>query len=87
MTDETPVLDALAEITAASVKHKSLALQSSCSRRMAALIAVDALPASCPASAAAAASRVTAGGIQGVMSAVAPASPGADGVELEAGRR
>jgi hypothetical protein len=73
MTAETPVLDTLAELTAASVEHNSLAPRELMLARMAALIAVDAPPASYMANAEAAAdSGVTAGDIQGVMIAIAP---------------
>jgi hypothetical protein len=73
MTAETPVLDTLADLTAASVEHNSLAPRELMLARMAALIAVDAPPASYMANAEAAAdSGVTAGDIQGVMIAVAP---------------
>jgi alkylhydroperoxidase/carboxymuconolactone decarboxylase family protein YurZ len=73
MTAETPVLDTLADLTAASVEHNSLAPRELMLARMAALIAVDAPPASYMANAEAAAdSGVTAGDIQGVMIAIAP---------------
>ncbi len=68
MTDETPVLDTLADITAASVEHNSLTARELMLVRLAALIAVGAPPASCLANAGAAADRgVTADDIQGVM--------------------
>jgi hypothetical protein len=73
MTAETPVLDTLADLTAASVEHNSLVPRELMLARMAALIAVDAPPASYMANAEAAAdSGVTAGDIQGVMIAIAP---------------
>ena len=73
MTDETPVLDTLAEITAVSVEHNSLAPREFMLARLAALIAVDAPPASYLANAGAAAdSGVTADDVQAVMVAVAP---------------
>ncbi|MFI5062659.1 MAG: carboxymuconolactone decarboxylase family protein [Streptosporangiales bacterium] len=73
MTDETPVLDTLADITAASIAHNSLAPREFMLARLAALIAVDAPPASYLANAEAAAdSGVTADDIQAVMIAVAP---------------
>jgi alkylhydroperoxidase/carboxymuconolactone decarboxylase family protein YurZ len=73
MTDETPVLDTLADITAASVEHNSLPPRELMLVRLAALIAVDAPPASYLANAEAAAdSGVTADDIQGVMIGVAP---------------
>jgi len=73
MTAETPVLDTLADVTAASIAHNSLAPRELMLARMAALIAVDAPPASYLATGEAAAdSGVTAEDIQGVMIAVAP---------------
>jgi alkylhydroperoxidase/carboxymuconolactone decarboxylase family protein YurZ len=73
MTTETPVLDTLADITAASVEHNSLAPRELMLARLAALIAVDAPPASYLANAGAAAdSGVTADDLQAVMIAVAP---------------
>jgi Carboxymuconolactone decarboxylase family len=73
MTDQTPVLDTLADITAASLEHNSLAPREFMLARLAALIAVDAPPASYLANAEAAAdSGVTADDIQAVMIAVAP---------------
>ena len=73
MTAETPVLDTLADITAASLEHNSLALRELMLVRVAALIAVDAPPASYLANAGAAAdSGVTADDIQAVMIGVAP---------------
>ena len=73
MTADTPVLDTLADITVASVEHNSLAPRELMLTRIAALIAVDAPPASYLANAAAAAdSGVTADDLQGVMIAVAP---------------
>ena len=73
MTAETPVLDTLADITAASIAHNSLAPREFMLARMAALIAVDAAPVSYLANAEAAAdSGVTADDLQAVMIAVAP---------------
>ena len=73
MTADTPVLDTLADITAASVEHNSLAPRELMLSRIAALIAVDAAPASYLANAGAAEdSGVTAEDLQGVMIAVAP---------------
>ena len=70
MADETPVLDTLADITAASVGHNLLAPRE---LRLAALIAVDAPPASSLANAGAAReSGVTGDDIQAVMIGVAP---------------
>ena len=71
--DDTPVLDTLADITAAAVEHNSLPPRELMIARLAALIAVDAPPASYLANAGAAAdSGVTADDIQAVMIAVAP---------------
>ena len=73
VTDETPVLDTLADMTAASLEHNSLGPREFMLARLAALIAVDAPPASYLANAEAAAdSGVTAGDIQAIMIAVAP---------------
>jgi alkylhydroperoxidase/carboxymuconolactone decarboxylase family protein YurZ len=73
MTAETPVLDTLADITAASLEHNSLAPRELMLARIAALIAVDAPAASYLANAGAAAdSGVTAGDIQAVMIGIAP---------------
>ncbi len=72
-TAETPVLDTLADITAASIAHNSLAPREFILARMAALIAVDAAPVSYLANAETMAdSGVTADDLQGVMIAVAP---------------
>jgi len=73
VTTETPVLDTLADLTAASLQHNSLAPRELMLTRMAALIAMDAPPASYLANAEAAAeSGVTAEDVQGVMIAIAP---------------
>ena len=73
MTAETPVLDTLAEITAASVEHSSLPPRELMLARIAALIAVDAPPASYLANAGPAADfGLTAEDLQGVMIAIAP---------------
>jgi alkylhydroperoxidase/carboxymuconolactone decarboxylase family protein YurZ len=73
VTTETPVLDTLADLTAASLEHNSLAARELMLVRVAALIAMDAPPASYLANAEAAAdSGVTADDIQGVMIGVAP---------------
>src|SRR5512132_3720206 len=73
MTSDTPVLDTLADITAASLEHNSLAPRELMLVRLAALIAVDAPPASYLANAGAAQdSGVTADDIQAVMIGVAP---------------
>ena len=72
MTAETPVLDTLADITAASLEHNSLVPREVMLARIAALIAVDAPPASYLANAGAAAdSGVTADDIQAVMIGIA----------------
>jgi hypothetical protein len=73
MTDETPVLDTLADLTVASIEHNLLAPRELMLVRLAALIAVDAPPASYLANAEAAEeSGITADDIQGVMIGVAP---------------
>ncbi len=73
MTASTPVLDTLADITAASVEHNSLAPRELMLARIAALISVDAPPASYLINAGAAEdSGITADDVQGVMIAVAP---------------
>jgi hypothetical protein len=73
MTAETPVLDTLADLTATSVEHNRLAPRDLMLVRMAALIAVDAPPASYLMNAEAAEeSGVTADDVQGVMIGVAP---------------
>jgi hypothetical protein len=73
MTAETPVLDTLADLTAASAEHNSLPPRELMLARIAALIAVDAPPASYLANAGAAQdSGVTAEDVQGVMIGVAP---------------
>ena len=73
MTDETPVLDTLADLTAVSLARNSLAPRELMLVRFAALIAMDAPPASYLANAEAAEeSGVTAEDIQAVMIGVAP---------------
>jgi len=73
MAGGTPVLDTLADMTAVSIENNSLAPRELMLARLAALIAVDAPPASYLANAEAAAdSGVTADDIQGVMIGVAP---------------
>src|SRR4249919_4076579 len=70
---ETPVLDTLADITAISLERCALPPRELMLARIAALIAVDAPPASYLANAGAAAdSGVTADDIQAVMIGVAP---------------
>jgi alkylhydroperoxidase/carboxymuconolactone decarboxylase family protein YurZ len=71
--DDTPVLDTLADMTAASVDHNSLPVRDFMLARVAALIAVDAPPASWFANAAVIEEAgLTAEDVQGVMIAVAP---------------
>lgn len=73
MADETPVLDTLADITAASLEHNSLPPRELMLVRLAALIAVDAPPASYLANAGVARdSGVTAEDVQAVMIGIAP---------------
>jgi hypothetical protein len=73
VTAPTPVLDTLADITAVSIQHNSLMPRDFMLARIAALIAMDAPPASYAANAEVAAeSGVTSGDIEGVMIAVAP---------------
>jgi carboxymuconolactone decarboxylase family protein len=73
VTAETPVLDTLTDLAAASLEHNSLGPRELMLARLAALIAVDAPPASYLANAdAAAESGITAEDVQGVMIGVAP---------------
>ena len=73
MTDETPVLDTLADMTAASLARSTLAPRELMLVRIAALVAVDAAPASYLMNAQAAQEMgVTADDIQGVMIGIAP---------------
>jgi alkylhydroperoxidase/carboxymuconolactone decarboxylase family protein YurZ len=73
MTAETPVLDTLTDMTAASLERSSLAPRELMLARIAALIAMDAPAAAYLANAGPAAeSGVTADDIQAVMIAVAP---------------
>jgi hypothetical protein len=73
VTAETPVLDTLAGMTTASARNGSLAPREAMLARVAALIAVDAPPASYLASGVVAADLgLTAGDVQDVMIAVAP---------------
>ena len=73
MADETPVLDTLADMTAASLARSSLDARELMLVRIAALIAVDAPPASYLANAGVAQqSGVTADDLQGVMIGIAP---------------
>jgi alkylhydroperoxidase/carboxymuconolactone decarboxylase family protein YurZ len=73
VTSDTAVLDTLVDLTAASVDHSSLPTRDFMLMRLAALIAVDAPPASYLANAdAAEQSGITADDIQEVMIAIAP---------------
>ena len=73
MTAETPVLDTLADITDAALGHNSLAPRELMLVRLAALIAMDAPPASYLANAAVADEMgITSDDITGVMIGVAP---------------
>ena len=73
MSTDTPVLDTLADMTAASVEHNSLSPRDFMMARLAALIAVDAPPVSYFVNdSAIRESGVTAEDIQGVMIAIAP---------------
>ncbi len=73
MSDDTPVLDTLTDITAASIDHNTLSPHDYVLARLAALIAVDAPPVSYIANAAAITDAgLTIDDVQGVMIAVAP---------------
>ena len=73
MSSESPVLDTLTDMTAASVDHNTLSPRDYMLARVAALVAVDASPMSWFANAAAVEeSGLTTDDIQGVMIAVAP---------------
>jgi len=73
MNSESPVLDTLTDITVAAIEHNALAPRELMLVRMAALIAVDAPPASYLVNAKAAGeSGLTADDIQAVMIGVAP---------------
>jgi len=73
MSSESPVLDTLTDMTAASVDHNTLSPRDYMLARVAALIAVDASPMSWFANAAAVEeSGLTTDDIQGIMIAVAP---------------
>jgi hypothetical protein len=70
---DTPVLDTIGDITAASIAHSSVSPREFMLARLAALIAVDAPPVSYLANAPASEEAgLTADDIQGVMIAVAP---------------
>jgi hypothetical protein len=69
----TPVLDTIVDITTASIDHNSVSPRDFMLARLAALIAVDAPPASWLANAPAAEQAgLTAADIEGIMIAVAP---------------
>lgn len=73
MSGDTPVLETLTDITAASIDHNSLSAREFMLVRLAALIAVDAPPISWIAnSSAVTESGLTAEDLQGIMIAVAP---------------
>jgi alkylhydroperoxidase/carboxymuconolactone decarboxylase family protein YurZ len=73
MSTNTPVLDTIADITTASIDHSSVSPRDFMLARLAALIAVDAPPASYLANASAAErAGLTAKDIEGVMIAIAP---------------
>lgn len=73
MTTATPVLDTLSDLTAVSLEHDSLPPRELMLVRLAALIAMDAPPASYLANATVAREfDVTAEDVQGVMIGVAP---------------
>ena len=73
MSSESPVLDTLTDMTAASVDHNTLSPRDFMLARLAALVAMDAPPMSYFANAAAIEeSGLTTDDIQGVMIAVAP---------------
>src|SRR5262245_44373752 len=73
MADDTPVLDTLADITATAVEHNTLDGRELMLARLAALVAVDAPPASYLLNAATASDvGITLDDVQGVLIAVAP---------------
>lgn len=73
MPTDTPVLDTLTDLTAVSIEHDSLPPRELILVRLAALIAMDAPPASYLAHAGVAAtSGITAEDVQGVMIGIAP---------------
>jgi hypothetical protein len=73
VSTDTPVLDTIVDITTASIEHNSVSPRDFMLARLAALIAVDAPPASYLANASAAEQAgLTAADIEGVMIAVAP---------------
>ena len=73
MSTDTPVLDTIADITAASIEHSSISPRDFMLARLAALIAMDAPPASYLANAPALEEAgLTSEDIQGIMIAIAP---------------
>ena len=73
MSNDTPVLDTISDITTASIDHASGTMRDYMLARLAALIAVDAPPASYLANAPALRqAEVTAEDVQSVMIAIAP---------------
>src|SRR5882757_7024352 len=73
MSTDTPVLDTIVDITTASIEHNSVSPRDFMLARLAALIAVDAPPASYLANAPAVErAGLTSEDIEGVMIAVAP---------------
>jgi hypothetical protein len=73
VSTDTPVLDTIVDITTASIEHNSVSPRDFMLARLAALIAVDAPPASYLANASAAErAGLTAEDVEGVMIAVAP---------------
>jgi alkylhydroperoxidase/carboxymuconolactone decarboxylase family protein YurZ len=73
VSTDTPVLDTIVDITTASIEHNSVSPRDFMLARLAALIAVDAPPASYLANASAAErAGLSAEDIEGVMIAVAP---------------
>jgi hypothetical protein len=73
VSTDTPVLDTIVDITTASIEHNSVSPRDFMLARLAALIAVDAPPASYLANASAVErAGLTATDIEGVMIAVAP---------------
>jgi hypothetical protein len=73
VSTDTPVLDTIVDITTASIDHNSVSPRDFMLARLAALIAVDAPPASYVANASAVErAGLTAEDVEGVMIAVAP---------------
>jgi alkylhydroperoxidase/carboxymuconolactone decarboxylase family protein YurZ len=73
VSTDTPVLDTIADITAASIEHNSISPRDFMLARLAALIAMDAPPASYLANAPAIEEAgLTSEDIQGIMIAIAP---------------